>query len=120
MIFRNSSTGEEFEDEDEYARSMKQRDSYQFTYDYEYIADRFGDGDDDVTLQTATFTVLVSWDDSSVPGYVVSYSYDSPTSIPNDWTDSADGIFSDILWSKVSDDLDSLGIGSESHKDWPL
>lgn len=45
MSFVNNSTGEEFEDEDEYLRSMKQDDSYQFSYDYEYVADRFGDGD---------------------------------------------------------------------------
>ena len=42
VSFVNNSTGEEFEDEDEYLRSMKQDDSYQFSYDYEYVADRFG------------------------------------------------------------------------------
>ena len=120
MPFRNHSTGEEFEDEDEYVRSMKQSDSYQFSYDYEYVADRFGEGDDDVSLEIARLTVSLSWDDSSVPGYVVSYTVDSPTPIPNAWTGDAHEIFTDLLWSQVSADLNSLGIGPELQKDWPL
>ncbi len=102
-----------------YLRSMKQDDSYQFSYDYEYVADRFGDGDDDVKLENARLNVSLSWDDSSAPGYVVSYTVDSPTPIPNDWTGDADQIFSD-LWLAVTADLSSLGIGSELHKDWPI
>ena len=62
VSFVNHSTGEEFEDEDEYLRSMKQEDSYQFSYDYEYVADRFGDGDDDVKLENARLNVSLSWD----------------------------------------------------------
>lgn len=119
MSFVNHSTGEEFEDEDEYLRSMKQDDWYQFAYDYEYVADRFGDRDDDVKLENARLNVSLSWDDSSAPGYVVSYTVDSPTPIPNDWTGDADQIFND-LWLAVTADLDSLGIGSELHKDWPI
>ena len=91
--FWNSSTDEEFEDEDEYLRSMKQDDSYELSYDYEYVADRFGEGDDDVNLEIARVDVSLSWDDSSAPGYVVSYSVDSPTPLPNDWTGSADQIW---------------------------
>jgi len=79
VIFQNDATGEEFEDEDDYIRSMKQDESYAFSYDYEYIADRFGEGDDDVTLENARLNVSLDWDDSSAPGYVVSYSLDSPT-----------------------------------------
>jgi hypothetical protein len=89
VSFRNDSTGEEFEDEDEYIRSMKKDDSYEFSYDYEYVADRFGDGDDDVQLEIARVKVSLSWNDSSAPGYVVSYTVDSPTPIPNDWTADA-------------------------------
>lgn len=119
MSFVNDWTGEEFEDEDEYLRSMKQDDSYAFAYEYEYVADRFGEGDDDVELRHATLNVSVAWDDSSAPGYVVSYAVESPTPIPNQWTGDADQIFSD-LWSQVVDDLKSLGIGAELHKDWPV
>lgn len=119
VTFHNDSTGEEFEDEDEYLRSLKQDDSYAFSYEYEYVANRFGDDDDDVELRNATLNVSISWDDSSVPGYVVSYTVDSPTPIPNDWTGDADQIFND-LWSEVGADLDSIGIGSELHKDWPI
>lgn len=119
VSFVNHSTGEEFEDEDEYLRSMKQDDSYQFSYDYEYVADRFGDSDDDVKLENARLNVSLSWDDSSAPGYVVSYTVDSPTPIPNDWTGDADQIFND-LWLAVTADLRSLGISSELHKDWPI
>ena len=35
MPFLNESTGEEFEDEDEYLRSLKREDSYDFSYRYE-------------------------------------------------------------------------------------
>ena len=119
MSFRNHVTGEEFEDEDEYLRSMKQDDSYQFSYPYEYIADRFGDGDDDVKLETARLNVSLSWDDSSAPGYVVSYTVDSPTPIPNDWTGDATRS-STTCWTDVTADLISLGIGSELHKNWPI
>lgn len=117
--FHNLSTGESFEDEDEYLRSMKQDDSYAFSYDYEYISDRFGDGDDDVELETATLNVSLVWDDSSAPGYVVSYTVDSPTPIPNDWTGDENQIFQDLL-GEVEADLDALDIGPELQKDWPV
>jgi hypothetical protein len=119
VTFQNYSTGEEFEDEDDYLRSMKQDDSYAFTYDYDYVADRFGDGDDDVKLKIAKLNVSLTWDDTSAPGYVVSYTVDSPTPIPNDWTGDADQLFND-LWTDVVADLESRGVGSELHKDWPI
>lgn len=119
MSLVNKSTGEEFEDEDEYLRSMKRDDSYQFSYDYEYVADRFGDGEDDVKLENARLNVSLTWDDSSAPGYVVAYTVDSPTPIPNDWTGDADEIFND-LWYAVTADLNSLGVGPELYKDWPI
>lgn len=119
MTYYNDSTGEEFEDEDDYLRSLKQDDSYSFSYDYEYVADRFGDKDDDVTLETATLNLTVTWDDSPAPGYTVSYTVDSPTPIPNEWTGDADQIFDD-LWPRVTSDLDAEGIGSELYKDWPV
>jgi hypothetical protein len=114
-----NSTGDEFEDEDEYLRSLKLDDVYSFSYPYEYVADRFGDGDDDVTLETATLTVLLVWDDSPAPGYEVSASVDSPTPIPNEWTGDATEIFSD-LWSDIAADSDSYGIGPELRKNWPF
>lgn len=119
MSFSNHSTGEEFEDENEYLRSLKRDDSYDFSYRYEYVADRFGDGDDDVTLEIATVSVSLSWDDSPAPGYVVSYTVDSPTPIPNDWTGDADQVFSD-LWGEVTTDVGACGISSELYKNWPV
>ena len=98
---------------------MQQDDSYEFSYDYGYVADRFGDGDDDVKLENARLNVSLSWDDASAPGYVVSYTVDSPTPIPNDWTGDGVQIMND-LWSGETADLDSLGSGSELHKDWPI
>lgn len=109
MPFRNNSTGEEFEYKDEYARSMKQDESYEFSYEYECIVDRCGEGNDDVKLEIALVDVSLCWDDSSVPGYVVSYTVDSQTPIPNDWTGDADQLFDD-LWPKISADLDSHDI----------
>lgn len=119
MSFYNSATDEEFEDEDDYLRSMKQDDSYELSYDYEYIANRFGDGDDDVELEVAKLDVSVSWDDSSAPGYVVSYRLHSPTTLPNDWTGGADEIFSDLR-SDIVLDLADHDVGPGLLKDWPI
>lgn len=119
VSFRNHSTGEKFEDEDDYLRSLKQDSAYLFTYDYEYIVNRYGEGDDDVDLEIAKVNVTLSWDDSPAPGYVVSYSVDSPTPIPNPWTGDADQIFDD-LWPVITADLNAVGIGPELHKDWPM
>jgi hypothetical protein len=119
MPFQNYSTGEEFQDEDEYLRSLKQGDSFQFSYDYKYVADRFGEGDDDVALAIAKLSVSLSWDDSSAPGYVLTYTVDSPTPIPNDWTGDANEIFND-RYSELEADLYALGIGPELQKDWPI
>lgn len=98
---------------------MKQDDFYSFNYEYEYIADRFGEGDDDVVLKKATLNVSVTWDDSSAPGYIVSYTVDSPTPIPNPWTGDADQIFRDRS-SEVEEDLEGLDVGAELLKDWPI
>jgi hypothetical protein len=117
--FRNDSTGEEFEDEDEYLRSLKRDDSYDFSYRYEYVADRFGDGDDDIRLEIATVNVSLSWDDSPAPGYLVSYTVDSPTPIPNEWTGDEHQLFQD-LWFQVTADAGASGISPELYKDWPF
>lgn len=119
MTYTDDLTGETFENEDEFLRSLKQDDSYEFTYDYEYVADRFGDGDDDVKLEIATVNVLFTWDDTPAPGYTVSYTVDSPTPIPNDWTGDADQLFRD-LWDEVTEDLYSNEIGPNLYKDWPI
>lgn len=118
MPFIDDWTGEEFEDEDAYLRSLKRDDSYEFSYKYEYVADRYGEGNDDVTLEHATVNVSLSWDDSPAPGYRVSYTVDSPTPIPNEWTGDADQIFQD-LWTDVSADAEDKGISSRVFKDWP-
>jgi len=119
MAFVNSTTGEEFEDEDDYLRSQKQDDSYELTYDYEYITNRYGEGDDDVDLANATLNVSLTWDDSSAPGYTVSYTVDSPTPLPNEWTHGPDGIFSDMS-VEIVNDLGYRGVSPEVLKDWPL
>ena len=67
-------------------------DTYRFSYNYEIVVNRFGDGDDDVELANATVDITVSWDDSSVPGYIISWNVDAPTSLPNEWTNSKDEI----------------------------
>lgn len=117
MPFTNQSTGEEFEDEDDYLRSLKLDDSYSFSYLYEYIAD--GSDDEDVQMETATLHVELSWDDSSAPGYVVSYTVESPTPLPNEWTGDADQLFSD-RWGEIQADAAACGISSELQKDWPV
>lgn len=117
MSFRNELTGETFKNEDDYVRSMKQGDAYELSYDYEYISNRFGDGDDDVELAIAHVDVSVRWDDTSVPGYVVSYSVNSPTPIPNQWTGEPSEIF-DFLVPSIETDLNARGIDSQLFKDW--
>lgn len=120
MSFRNDSTGEVFDDEDEYLRSLKQDDSYALGLDFEYVANRFGDGDDDVELEIARVTISFSWDDSPVPGYVVSIDIDSPTPIPNDWTDEPEGLFRDLWYGDAADYMGTVGVGPELFKDWPF
>lgn len=119
MSFHNDSTGEVFDDEDEYLRSLKRDDSYTFEFDFEYVANRFGAGDDDVELEVAHVTITFAWDDSPAPGYVVSIAIDSPTPIPNDWTDDPEELFRSLWFGDAADYLGTVGIGSELFKDWP-
>lgn len=119
MTFENPDTGEEFEDEDDYIRSLKQEDSYEFSYTYEYVANRFGDGDDDVELKIAKLEVTFSWDDSSPPGYVHSCTVDSPTPIPNDWTGDAEQLFQDLFFTYIEDDLMDNDIPRGLYRDFP-
>lgn len=109
MSFYNEETGEEYENEDDYLRSLKKEDSYYFVYEYEYVADRFGEGDDDVTLEVATLNVTVSWDDALSPGYTVSYSVDAPTALPNPWTGDTDEIF-DQFSVDIDEDMSLQGV----------
>lgn len=118
-MYFNDETEEEFHDEDEYRQSLKRDEWYEFSFDYEYVADRFGEGDDDVTLETATLIVSLTWDDSSPPGYTFSLSVDSPTPIPNEWTGDAYEIFND-LWPVIWDALGAEELTMEMYKDLPL
>ena len=120
MSFRNDSTGEVFGDEDEYLRSMKQDDSYEFDFDFEHVANRFGEGNDDVELEVARVSLSFSWDESPTPGYVVSISIDSPTPIPYEWTDEPEQLFRDLWHGDAADYMRTVGVGSELHKDWPF
>ena len=108
---------DDYDSEDDYLRSLKQDDSYSFQYTYEYVANRYGDGEDDVELESATVDVTLSWDDSSAPGYTVSYHVYAPTSIPNAYTGDESVIFNDIR-HLLEYDLAGIGIGSELYKDW--
>lgn len=106
------------ENEDDYIRSLKKDDTYHFSYPYEYIVNRHGDEDDDVELANATVDIRVSWDDSSAPGYELSYQVSAPTSLPNDFTTSEEGIFREVRDTYLTNDLASIGISPETFKDW--
>jgi len=103
-----------YDNEDDYIRSLKKEDEYEFSYHYEYIVNRYGDGDDDVELANATVDITVSWDDTSVPGYTLSYQVYAPTSLPNDYTDNEEGIFQEVCDMYLENDLTSIGISSET------
>ena len=107
-----------YDNEDDYLRSLKQNDTYSFSYSYEYIVNRYGEGNDDVELANATIDITVSWDGSSAPGYVCSYIVSAPTSIPNEWTGSAEEIFEEVRDSRLIHDLYGYGISCETFKDW--
>ena len=77
---------------------------------------RFGDGDDDVELENATIDITVSWDDSSVPGYIVSWNVNATTSLPNEWTSSKEEIVEEVIVSYLFSDLEAYGISSETFK----
>lgn len=106
-----------YENEDDYVRSLKKNDTYRFLYNYEIIVNRFGDGDD-VELANATVDISVSWDDSSVPGYIISWNVDSPTSLPNEWTNSKEEIVKEVCSWYLRSDLEAIGISSETFKFW--
>lgn len=108
-----------YDNEDDYIRSLKKEDMYNFSYSYEYVVKRFGDGDDDVELANATVDITVSWDDTSVPGYILSYRVYAPTSLPNDYTSNEEGIFQEVCVMYLVNDLTSIGISRETFKNWP-
>ena len=107
---------DDFGNEDDYVRSLKKEDVNNFSYSYEYIVKRYGDGDDDVELANATVDIRVSWDDTSVPGYTLSYQVYAPTSLPNDYTE--EGIFQWVCGNDLVWDLISIGVSPETFKDW--
>jgi len=102
--------------ENDYIRSLKREDSYHFSYTYEYIVRRFGDGDDDVELAIATIDITVSWDDTAPPGYITSYSVSAPTSIPNQYTGSEDDLYDEIVDMYLVSDLQGYSVSSETFK----
>lgn len=104
--------------EDDYIRSLKKEDVYNFSYSYEYIVKRYGDGDDDFELAIATVDIRVSWDDTSVPGYTLSYQISAPTSLPNDYTTTEEGIFQEVCGRDLVWDLIDIGISPKTFKDW--
>ncbi len=107
-----------YDNEDDYIRSLKKEDVYNFSYSYEYIVKRYGDGDDDVELANAIVDIRVSWDDTSVPGYTLSYQVHAPTSLPNDYTTTEEGVFQEVCVKYLVNDLTSIGVSPETFKDW--
>ncbi|MCM3631500.1 hypothetical protein M3194_29830 [Paenibacillus glycanilyticus] len=105
-----------YENEDDYIRSLKKNDTYRFSYNYEIIVNRFGEGNDDVELANAIVNIIVSWDDSSVPGYIISWNVDAPISLPNEWNDSKEKIVEDVCVRYLYSDLRANGISSETFK----
>lgn len=107
-----------YDNEDDYVRSLKKEDEYNFSYSYEYIVSRYGDGDDDVELAEAIVDIKVSWDDTSVPGYTLSYQVNAPTSLPNEYTTTEEGVFQEVCDNYLMNDLISIGISPETFKNW--
>lgn len=105
-----------YENEDDYIRSLKKNVTYRFSYNYEIVVNRFGNGDDDVELANATIDITVSWDDSSGPGYIISWNVDAPTSLPNEWTGSKEEIVKEICIGYLLNDLEASRISSEAFK----
>lgn len=105
-----------YENEDDYVRSLKKNDTYRFSYNYEIIVNRLGDGDDDVEVANATVDITVFWDDSSVPGYIISWNVNAPTSLPNEWTNSKEEIVKEVIVMYLYSDLEANGISSETFK----
>ena len=107
-----------YDNEDDYIRSLKKEDVYNFSCSYEYIVKRYGDGDDDVELANAIVDIRVSWDDTSVPGYRLSYQVYAPTSLPNNYTTTKEGVFQEVCDMYLVNDLISIGVSPETFKDW--
>jgi hypothetical protein len=92
-------------------------DEYNFSYSYEYIVKHYGDGDDDVELANAIVNIRVSWDDTSTPGYILSYQVYAPTSLPNAYTSNEEEVFEEVVSKYLVNDLISIGVSRAAFKD---
>ena len=100
-----------FANELDYLRSLKKDDSYTFTYSFEYIAKNHGH--DNYDIDRATMVVRVAWDDSNA-GYVISYDVPDMDKIdPAQGNGDAHAFYEHDVYWRLTDDLASLGIGSE-------
>ncbi|MEU5478230.1 hypothetical protein [Streptomyces mirabilis] len=100
-----------FENEYDYLRSLKEADSYAFTYPFEYIAKNHGN--DNYDISTADMVVRLQWSDTEA-GYTMTYDVAEMYKIdPAEGNSDAAGFYeTDVYWRLV-DDLDGMGIGSE-------
>lgn len=97
-----------FATEEDYLRSLKQDDSYTFTYPFEYIAEKYGDANYDI--DTADMVVRVDSGDAQA-AYVISYDVPDMDQIdPGQGNSDAEGFYQfDVYWRLISD-LEGLGI----------
>ena len=100
-----------FANEQDYLRSLKQDDSYTFTYPFEYIAKNHGN--DKYDIDTADMVVRVEWNDAQA-AYVISYDVPDIDKIdPGQGNSGAEEFYEfNVYWRLISD-LASLDIGQE-------
>jgi len=103
--------GEEFDNEEDYLKSLKQDESYSFTYSFEYISRNYGN--DKYDIETANMEISVNWSDAEL-GYVISYSVPDMYRIdPSQGNGNERDFYEDDVKIRLIDDLDSMGIGVE-------
>ncbi len=98
----------EYDSEDDYMDSLKQDDSYHFSFPFEYIKCHLSDGD--VETETAYMEIDMQWSDSN-HGYIVTHHvpnmYDIDSSEGNS---DEDDIYEYDIRPQLEDKLDRLGI----------
>lgn len=101
-----------FANEEDYIRSLKKDDSYDFSYSFEYIAKNYGN--DNYDIETTNMEVSVNWSDAQL-GYVISFNIPEMYKIDASQGNGSEMEFyeNDVYW-RLKLDLESIGIGAEA------
>jgi len=101
----------DFDSEEDYIRSLKQKDHYHFSIPFEYIEKNYGN--DTYDIAEAIMEIDVDWDESNL-GYRIShYCPDMNKIDPAEGNGDEEEIYVHTIEQEVLERLDSMGISFE-------